>query len=113
MLGKSDAQFVSQLDERIRNVIMAPATRSDRGCILAVLRLVNLETKPEKRQALFDHFKRKAPRLDIAALESAYREVESELASKPISRGQLKLAATRARLAQLEKTVDGAPLSDG
>lgn len=110
MLGRNDAQLVAQLDERIRTVIMAPTSSSDRACMVAVLKLINAEVKPDKRQRLFDHFRRTAPRLDIVALETAYREVESELETKPISSGRARLADVKARLAQFAETVDGAPL---
>jgi hypothetical protein len=102
MLGSNDTKFVQQLDPRLGSIIMEPQQSGDRGCLVAVLHVVN-GTKAEKRADVWKHFERSiANRVKdhVRRMHVAYDVIASELASKPKTQGQLAYEAAMAKVAE-------------
>jgi hypothetical protein len=106
MMGSNDTKFVAQLDKRLSSIIMEPQQSGDRGCLVAVLHVVN-GSRPDKRRAVFDHFAKTIAnrcKSHVARMRDVYFEIEAELANQPKTAGQLAYEDAMKRVAEARRS---------
>jgi hypothetical protein len=92
----SQTAMLSQLDERLRNVITSPNQSGDRAALLFVLEAVNKST-PTKRNDVWTHFERKLGHglgNHVTRMRVIYDDVAAQLTETP---GAKRLAAIKAK----------------
>ena len=108
--GIQHKAIVVALDDRIKAVINDAPTADQSRALFSLLLLAIEHKDTRKRQAVWEHLSKHARSLikdRVAELARIYEIVAAEFEKKPMTQGQARLAAVKAKLAAMPASMEG------